>query len=137
MALDHPRKGGVMAELESIVRRMFDGLAKSDTEMLVADIADDAQGVDEISRRWMRDPSEARNYARQLTQMTSDVYTEVNDVSETVWGDAGVLTCWIEQDYTLEGERRHISAPTTIVFRRDGGDWKMALFHSVPLAPEG
>jgi hypothetical protein len=125
-----------MAELEPIVRRMFDGLAKGDAETLVADIADDAQGVDEISRRWMRGRGEARDYARQLTQMASDVYTEVNDVSETVWGDSGVLTCWIEQDYTLEGERQHISAPTTIVFRREGGDWRMALFHSIPLAPE-
>jgi ketosteroid isomerase-like protein len=39
----------------------------------------------------------------------------------------------IEQDYTLDGESQLISAPTTIVFRRDAGGWKAALFHSIPL----
>lgn len=125
-----------MGELETIVRRMFDGLAKGDVEMFLADIADDAQGIDEISARWMRDPGEARDYARQLSQMASDIHTDVGDVEERVWDDIGVLTCWIEQDYTLNDERQHISAPTTILFRRQGGSWKMALFHSIPLAPE-
>ena len=124
-------------ELESIVRRLFDGLAKGDAKMFVTDIADDAQIIDEISRHWLRGRGKAKEYARQLTQMATDVSTDIDEVSETVWGDTGILTCWIEQDYTLEGERQHISAPTTIVFRREGGAWKMVLFHSVPLSQEG
>jgi ketosteroid isomerase-like protein len=43
------------------------------------------------------------------------------------------LTCWLNQDYTLEGSAQHVSAPTTIVFRRVDGEWKLALFHSIPL----
>jgi ketosteroid isomerase-like protein len=33
----------------------------------------------------------------------------------------------------LGGQEQSVSAPTTIVFRNEGGDWKLSLFHSVPL----
>ena len=62
-----------------------------------------------------------------------DVRTELRDAEERVWGDTGMLTCWLDQDYTMEGNAQHVSAPTTIVFRREGGEWKLALFHSIPL----
>lgn len=39
-------------------------------------------------------------------------------------------------DYTLQGKRQLVSAPTTVAFRRKGGAWKFILFHSVPLTPE-
>ena len=63
----------------------------------------------------------------------SDLRTELRDAEEHIWGDVGVLTCWLNQDYTLEGSAQHVSAPTTIVFRRVDGEWKLALFHSIPL----
>ena len=44
-----------------------------------------------------------------------------------------MLTCWLEQDYTLKGNTQHISAPTTIVLHREAGEWKVVLFHSIPL----
>ena len=59
--------------------------------------------------------------------------SELQDAQERVWGDVGVLTCWLDQGYTFEGNAQHISAPTTIVFRREGGEWKVVLFHSIPL----
>ena len=38
-----------------------------------------------------------------------------------------------EQDYTLEGNAQHVSAPMTTVLHRRGDGWKMVLFHSIPL----
>jgi ketosteroid isomerase-like protein len=58
----------------------------------------------------------------------------LRDVTEYVWDDTGLLTCWFEQRYILDGAEQQISAPTTIVFRRTAGEWKLALFHSVPLS---
>jgi ketosteroid isomerase-like protein len=37
----------------------------------------------------------------------------------------------------MEGKAQHVSAPTTLVLRRQDGEWKLALFHSVPLPEEG
>jgi ketosteroid isomerase-like protein len=71
-----------------------------------------------------------------MMSMIKDVHSEVSDVHETVWDDTGVATFWLEQDYTLEGEQQHISAPTTVVLRRHDGEWKLVLFHSLPLPEE-
>ncbi len=50
--------------------------------------------------------------------------------------DTSVYTCWTDQHYVLEGTAQQISAPTTLVFRRQSADWKLVLFHSVPLAEQ-
>lgn len=129
-------RGQDVGELEAVVRQMFEGLDKGDADSAVATLAEDAQGIDEISRRWMRDENELGSYVGQLMGMVSDAHSEVQDVHERIWGDCGVLTCWLEQDYTFEGDRKHVSAPTTVVLRRVGGAWKVELFHSLPLPEE-
>ena len=123
-------------ELETVVREMFVGLDKGDVSSAMEHIADDAQGIDEISRRWMRGEKDVSSYVQQMMGMVSDVHSEMLDVHERVWGDCGVVTCWLEQDYTLDGDRTHVSAPTTVVLRRIGGSWRMELFHSLPM-PDG
>jgi SnoaL-like protein len=69
-----------------------------------------------------------------MFEMVNDVHTTLRDVTERIWDDTGVLTCWLEQRYTLEGNKQQISAPTTIIFRRTKAEWKLALFHSIPLS---
>jgi hypothetical protein len=98
---------------------------------------DDIEVVEEISRQWLRGRDAVVGYVRLLVTQVSDVHTEIRDVNERVWGDVGVLTHWLDQTYTYEGNAVQISAPTTLVFRRESGEWKMALFHSVPLPDQG
>lgn len=123
-------------ELEAVVRELFDALDRKDVQAITRNVADDAQGVDEISRRWMRGRAELETYISGLASMVDDVRSELNDVRESTVGDTGVVTCWLEQDYTLDGERHHVSAPTSVVFRRGGDGWEIVLFHSVPLPEE-
>lgn len=123
-------------EMTAVVQRVFDALDKADVEAGLATIGSEALGIDEISRKWMRDKGEVTGYVGQLMQMVTDVHSDISDVHETEWGDTGVVTLWLEQDYTLEGERAHISAPTTCVMRRENGEWKIAVFHSIPLPAE-
>jgi ketosteroid isomerase-like protein len=120
-------------ELESVANDFVAALDSRDVDRLVEDATDDAQGVDEISRRWLRGRRELDSYLRQLMGAVSDLRTELRDAQEHIWGDVGLLTCWLNQDYMLEGNAQHVSAPTTIVFRRVDGEWKLALFHSIPL----
>lgn len=121
-------------ELEAAVRDIFDGLERKDLEAVMRITDDEVQGVDENSRRWLRGRDELAEYLRGLLPMVENTQTELQDVRETIFGDAGVLTCWIEQSYILEGKPEHVSAPTTVIFRRRDGGWKMVLFHSIPLA---
>lgn len=120
-------------ELGAVVTEMFDALRKKDLDALLAFSAADSQGVDEISRRWLRGREEMDRYISGLVGMVEDVESELRDVHETAYGDVGVVTFWLEQNYTLEGKREHVSAPTTVVLRREGDAWKLALFHSIPL----
>ena len=120
-------------ELENVANELMATLDSRDADRVVEWIGADAQSVDEISRRWLRGKSELDPHLRQMMSAVTGVRSELRDVQEHVWGDVGVVTCWLEQDYTIEGNAQHISAPTTIVLRREGGEWKLALFHSVPL----
>jgi len=120
-------------ELVSTTEAMFDALDSMDVDRMMSSMTEDAQGVDEISRRWLRGKDELRNYLGGLAQTVSGVHTEIRDPDERTSGDVGILTCWLEQDYTISGEAQHISAPTTIVFRREDGVWKLSVFHSIPL----
>lgn len=123
-------------ELETATRRFLGLVDRKDADAIIRSGAKDIQGVDEISRHWMRGMDEFGTYVRQLVKVVDDVHSTISDVHETVLGDMGFVTCWLEQDYTLEGKRQHVSAPTTGVFRRESGAWKILLFHSVPLPPE-
>jgi ketosteroid isomerase-like protein len=63
--------------------------------------------------------------------------SSLSDLRADEWGDVGLVTAWMEQDYMMDGEPQHLSAPTTFVLRRLGGSWRVALIHSVPLPDEG
>jgi ketosteroid isomerase-like protein len=123
-------------ELETVASEFVSALDSMDVDRMMEATAEDAQGVDEISRRWLRGRDEVDAYLRQLMGAVSGLRTELRDAHERIWGDSGVLTCWLDQDYTMEGNAQHVSAPTTIVFRREGAEWKLALFHSIPLAEQ-
>jgi ketosteroid isomerase-like protein len=122
--------------LEAATRRYFDFVDQKDAEAVIQAGTEDIQVVDEISRRWMRGIDELGAYIRGLLKMVDDVHTSITDVHENSIGDIGIVTCWIDQDYSLKGEAKHVSAPTTVAFRRENEAWKVLLFHSVPLPPE-
>jgi ketosteroid isomerase-like protein len=124
-------------ELESVANGFVAALDAMDLDRMMASALDDAQGIDEISRRWIRGRAQLDTYMRGLMGAVSNLRTELRDVEERMWRDTGMVTCWLEQDYELEGQAQHVSAPTTIVMRRQDGEWKLALFHSVPLPAEG
>jgi ketosteroid isomerase-like protein len=123
----------VPVELEPLVRSIFEDLRRKDVDAVMRLMDDGVQGVDEISRRWLRGRDELADYLGGLMTKVEEVDTDLRDVRESVFGDYGVLTCWLEQDYTLEGQRQHVSAPTTVLFRHRADGWKMSLFHSIPL----
>src|SRR4051812_38604577 len=103
-----------MTSLEQLAYRIFELVAALDTDGMAAMITDDAQGVDEISRGWMRGRHALETYFGQLEQMVDEVHSTVTDVQTTEWGDAGVVTCVAEQTYTMDGQQQTISAPTSI-----------------------
>jgi ketosteroid isomerase-like protein len=126
----------VGSALETATRQLFDDLDRKDAEAVIRSAAKDVQTVDEISRQWQRGIDALGSYFRQAMGMVDNIQSTITDIHESVHGDTGLVTCWLEQDYTLEGKRTHVSAPTTVAFRRDSDGWKIVLIHTVPLPPE-
>jgi ketosteroid isomerase-like protein len=122
--------------LETETRRLFDALDRKDADAIIQSAGDDVQGVDEISRRWLRGLDVFGGYFRQAMTAIEDAHSTISDVHEKVYGEIGFVTCWLEQDYTYEGNPTHVSAPTTVAFHREGGKWKLLLVHSIPVPPE-
>jgi hypothetical protein len=65
--------------------------------------------------------------------MVADVRSQVSDLSATAWGDVGLVTLQLDQTYTANAEVQEVSAPTSLIYRRQGDTWKLALVHSVPI----
>jgi ketosteroid isomerase-like protein len=96
-------------------------------------LSEDAQSVDEISRGWRRGRDSIAAYMTQLQDTVTDVHSQMSDTHEAVWGDVGLVTFVLEQSYTMDGQKRTLEAPTSVLFRREDGDWRIALIHTVPL----
>ncbi len=122
------------AELEALVRRLLERFDDLDMESIANLMADDVQGVDEISRAWLRGKSSIEAYFSQLGEMgVSDVKSSPDDFHATSWDDTGLVTLMVDQTYSAGGEHVHVVAPMTVVCRRDGGEWKIVLVSAVPL----
>jgi len=118
-------------ELEAMVRKVFDAVDRKDIDALHELSDDDIQGVDEGSLKWLRGRDAADEHWREGLMVVGDIRTELRDFAETTFGDAGLVTCWMEQGYTVDGHAMHVSGPATAVFRRRGDEWKaVLLFHS-------
>jgi len=135
-AFECGRRNDMAGALVKEIKQLFDALDRQDHEAIIRSAARDIQIVDEVARRWLRGIDVIDSYLQQMVGMVGEIHSTISDIHETVQGDLGLVTCWLEQDYTLEGRPTHSSAPTTIAFRRESGGWKALLFHSVTLPPE-
>ncbi|MGH2850846.1 MAG: YybH family protein [Solirubrobacteraceae bacterium] len=119
--------------LEEVARRLFELLDALDISGIGAFMTEDAQAVDELTRSWMRGRVALEEHFSHLPDMVADVRSTVSDLSATAWGDVGLVTLLLDQTYTADGAVQQITAPTSLIFRRQAGEWKLALVHSVPL----
>lgn len=126
-----------MGELETTVNELIAAIDRKDFEFVRRMLTPHAQGVDEISRRWLRGADDIDAYFKQLEGAVDKISSSLSDLRVDEWGDVGLVTAWMERDYTMDDEPQHLSAPTTFVLRRLHGSWRVALIHSVPLPDDG
>lgn len=66
--------------LEQQARRVFELLDALDVDSIGAMLTDDAQGVDEISRGWMRGRGALEDYFAQLKNAVSEPRSQLSDL---------------------------------------------------------
>jgi ketosteroid isomerase-like protein len=125
-----------MGELEAVVRKMMTAYDELDGGTIIGLSSPEIQAVDEISRKWLRGVGALKDYFNSVPAEISDVRSTLSDISETSWGDVGLVTFWLEQDYKMAGQAQHVSSPTTCVLHKEEGTWRAVLFHTVPLPEE-
>jgi ketosteroid isomerase-like protein len=113
--------------------RMFDA---KDVTGILAGLADDAQGVDEITRGWLRDRAALEAYFRDNLPHISDLHSTITDMEVRTLGDLEVETCMMHQTGAFDGTAFEQDAPTTTIWRREGETWRLVLVHSIPLSTE-
>ena len=124
----------MVMELERVLRSAYEAFDRKDFTSALDHVSVDVQAVDELLRHWIRGRAALADNLRETAEMMDDFRTEISDIHEAVLGDAGWLTCWIEQDYTMDGQHHHVVAPTSVVFRHEDGAWRICLLHSVALS---
>jgi uncharacterized protein (TIGR02246 family) len=122
---------------EQTVALLFQAFDSLDIERVETLIADDFQGVDELSGGWRRGRQALHEYLQMVSAAgLSDVRSQLSDVHTTDWGDTALVTAVLDQSYGMGGHIVRLHAPTTIVLRRQDGGWRIALVHSVPLSED-
>lgn len=100
-------------------------------------VSDDLAFVDEIARDWMRGRAAFEAYLLENLPRVAEMHSMVEGDDVCSWGDVEVETFVLRQHYVLDGVPCDIEAPTTQIWHREGEAWKLALIHSIPLAPKG
>ncbi len=59
--------------------------------------------------------------------------SQISDFHGTTWSDTGLVTFALDQTYSMNGQKRTLSAPTSMLFRQRNDEWKIAMIHSVPI----
>lgn len=124
---------------EAEVTKLFALFDRLDLDAIMALTADDAQGVDEIARSWVRGRTAMIRYFDQLSDMgVGDIHSALRDFDVKHWDDVALVTCIVDQSYSIgdDGEMISIISPVSVLFRKIGNDWKVELIHSVPLPEE-
>ncbi len=107
-----------------------------DVDYLHAAFADDAQAVDEIARSWFRGRAALDKYLADNLPRIEEMHSVIEDHSIARWNDVEVETFMLRQHYAFDGVPYDIEAPTTMIWRREDGAWRLVLVHTVPLGPE-
>lgn len=121
-------------ELENIVTQMFQSLDDLDAPNVVKWFAHDIQMVEEISGKWTRGKNHAEKAFTDSLQVVSDIHSKISEFYTVMTDETALLTCLLTQTYIYQGNPVSLVAPTTVAFRRENGEWKIILLHSLPLA---
>jgi uncharacterized protein (TIGR02246 family) len=122
---------------EQTLSELFRALDALDIDAIESLFTANPQGVDELSGGWRRGRDGVREYLHMVKASgIAEVHSKISDVHTEEWGDTALVTAVLDQSYSMGGEETSLRAPTSIVLRRDGDAWRIALVHSVPVAEQ-
>jgi ketosteroid isomerase-like protein len=126
-----------LQEIEKFVGDVYAAMSTLDISTTAKMLSADLQATDGVTRSWLRGIDVIGEHLTNLENNLESEKSVILDLSVRNWGDTASATFIVDQEYTISGVRHQVLAPTTMVMRREDGDWKLVLFHSVPLPAQG
>ena len=119
---------------DQVIHELFAALNALDVDRLGALMAGDVQAVDEVQRKWLHGKPAVIAYLTRVAVDIEHVTAQISDISVSDAGDMQIVTFMLDQSYNAGGRGESVHAPATALLRREGDEWKVALYHSVTLA---
>ena len=95
-------------------------------------LAEDAQLVDETTRRWIRGREAIGAALREQLSRIADIQSTAREVHVERWGDVEVETFILHQVYDLDDAPCYEVSPTTLIWRRIDRSWRLAVIDAIP-----
>jgi hypothetical protein len=89
----------------------------------------DIRVVDELSEGWQYGRDAISSYLK--LRGVEDPKSRLDNLHTYEFDQTGIVTFELQQVYGLNGLEREIVAPTTVVGRREGDEWRIVLIHAV------
>ena len=121
---------------EQIVIDMFAALDSIQPEQFFTFFSEDVTIVDEIGKKWLRGKKAAVATWTQILAGMQSCKSKLSDFHVDDAGGISIITCMLGQAYVYEGQPITLNAPTTCLARKDNGEWKIILVHSIPFAED-
>lgn len=119
---------------QQVLERLFMALDRNDPEAILLEMGPDVAMVDEISRCWLRGIEAVATQLRAVVPVTSGLSSTVKDLHTRPLGPEAVLvSAWLDQSYTLDGQTQMISAPLSACLEARDGRWLVVSLHAIPL----
>jgi ketosteroid isomerase-like protein len=85
--------------------------------------------TDDLAHGWLRgQPAIGEHFAR-MGERYEGSQTVPEDVEVTETSDSAVVTCVVHYQMRWDGRPGSWRWPTTMIFLRQGGEWRLALVH--------
>jgi ketosteroid isomerase-like protein len=116
--------------LERLSREFWAHFDAKDHEALVAMMTADAMETDDLAQSWLRGRAAIGEHFAGMGERYEDSQTVLEDVEVTETTDTAVVTCVVHYQMRWDGQPGSWRWPTTMIFVRQGGVWRLALLHT-------
>lgn len=101
-----------------------------DYQALLAIMTDDAMETDDFAKVWLRGRAAIRENFARIGKRFDESHTRVRDVQVTETPEIAVATCVVNYQLLWDGSPFTADAPTTMIFVREPGTWRLRLLHT-------
>ena len=119
-----------VAPLERLLREFWAHFDAKDYEALSAMMTEDALETDDLAQGWLRGQAAIGEHFARMGERYEDSHTALEDVTVTETSANAVVTCVVVYQLRWDSQPGSWRWPTTMIFVREAGAWKIALLHT-------